>query len=309
MLTKFTGDLDIIAALDDQPNDVGGLTAAQLKAKFDAGPKAIAAYINDTLTEELDGVTLPAEGTGILEKTADGVAWTTPSSGGGTGNPNILLNWYLADPINQRQVTTVSAGYYGPDCWKSFAGPPFELTSEGFRLPDKTMALQYIPLTALKVGSKYTMSVKLAHAVEHVGSGWSRKGGVQIKRFSSPYASTNLASFNPTEEGISSFTFTVTASDCLYYGFNIDAGKDYVTSPMVVEAVKLEEGEVSTLGMDAKPDPALELLRCQTRFQLYADATLCPSSRYEFRPVMQAEPTISTLTIGGVTYTTASCDI
>lgn len=54
MLTKFTGDLDIVAALDDEPNDVGGLSAAELKAKFDEGPKALAQYINDTLTEEVD---------------------------------------------------------------------------------------------------------------------------------------------------------------------------------------------------------------------------------------------------------------
>lgn len=35
--TKITKDMHIIAALDDEPNDVGGLSAAQLKAKFDEG--------------------------------------------------------------------------------------------------------------------------------------------------------------------------------------------------------------------------------------------------------------------------------
>ena len=306
MLTKFTGDLDIIAALDDQPNDVGGLTAAQLKAKFDAGSKAIAAYINETLTEELEGVTLPTEGTGVLEKTASGVAWTAPAPAG--SSLNILRNWYLRDPVNQRRVTTFNIGKYGPDCWKCNGGT-ITLTSEGFSVPNKAQVLQYILLDKLKPGETYTLSVKLAAAVAHVESGWSRKAGVQFKCFSSPYASTNSASFTPDAAGISSMTFIVPQSDCVYYGINIDAGNGYVTEPIVVEAVKLEEGSVSTLGADKTPDKTLELLRCQTTFQLYADGSWCPPSGLDHRPVMDSDPTISALVIDGVTYTAASCEI
>ena len=301
MLTKFTGDLDIIAALDDQPNDVGGLTAAQLKAKFDAGPKAIAAYINNTLTEELEGVTLPAAGTGILEKTPSGIIWTKRTA------PNILRNWYLRDPINQRKATTFSSGRYGPDCWKCSGGTA-ELTGEGISLADKAQTLQFIPLSAVKAGGTYTLSVKLAHAVEHVASGWSRKASVQFKCFLSAYAANVAATFCPEEEGISSLTFTVPETECVYYGVNIDAGKNYVTSPIVIEAVKFEEGPVSTLAADGRPEPVLELLKCQTSFQIFSNSALCPTSRYDFRPVMDAEPTIGTLEISGVTFTTASCE-
>lgn len=53
-LSQFTKDMNIIAALDDEPNDVGGLTAAELKAKFDEGGQAIKAFINETLTQEVD---------------------------------------------------------------------------------------------------------------------------------------------------------------------------------------------------------------------------------------------------------------
>ena len=53
-LTKLTADLNIIAALDDEPNDVGGLTAAQLKAEFDEAGNTVKAYVNETLTVELD---------------------------------------------------------------------------------------------------------------------------------------------------------------------------------------------------------------------------------------------------------------
>lgn len=54
-LTKFTKDMAIIAALDDEPNDVGGLSAQDLKDKFDEGGKAIKDYINETLTAEVEG--------------------------------------------------------------------------------------------------------------------------------------------------------------------------------------------------------------------------------------------------------------
>lgn len=302
MLTKFTGDLDVIAALDDEPNDVGGLTAAQLKAKFDQGAKTLAAYINDTLTEELEAVTLPTEGTGVLEKTAAGVTWAPRTT------PNILRNWYFKDPVNQRRAASWAAGRYGIDCWKSNGGTP-ELAEGGLSLADKAQALQLVPLGRLVKGEKYTLSVKLAADVEHVASGWSRKWNVSLKCWTGTYTSVVAATYSPLEAGISSLTFTLPDTECIYYGVLLDAGKSYVTAPIVVESVKLERGEGSTLAFDGPPEPALELLRCQTSFQLFSDASRCPASRYDFRPVMDAEPTISTLTIDGVTYTAASCEI
>lgn len=53
--TKLEKDMGIIAKLEDEPNDVGGLTAAQLKAKFDEGGEAVKQYINETLLPELEG--------------------------------------------------------------------------------------------------------------------------------------------------------------------------------------------------------------------------------------------------------------
>ena len=52
-ITLLDGDLNIIQALDDEPNDVGGLTSAELKAKFDEGPNKIKEYINGTLIPEI----------------------------------------------------------------------------------------------------------------------------------------------------------------------------------------------------------------------------------------------------------------
>ena len=48
-IAYLDGNLDIIQQLDDEPNDVGGLTSAELKAKFDEAGNVIKTYINNTL--------------------------------------------------------------------------------------------------------------------------------------------------------------------------------------------------------------------------------------------------------------------
>lgn len=52
--TNLTTDLNIIQALDDEPNDVGGLSAAELKAKFDEAANIIKTYLNETLIDEME---------------------------------------------------------------------------------------------------------------------------------------------------------------------------------------------------------------------------------------------------------------
>ena len=56
--TQFSYDMEIIGKLSDTPNVDDGLTAAQLKDKFDEGGKAIKDYINNTLLQDLRAMTL-----------------------------------------------------------------------------------------------------------------------------------------------------------------------------------------------------------------------------------------------------------
>lgn len=63
-LTKFAKDMKIIQGLDDEPNDVGGLTAAELKAKFDEGGAALKEYINNTLIPETQRLVASYSGEG-----------------------------------------------------------------------------------------------------------------------------------------------------------------------------------------------------------------------------------------------------
>lgn len=55
MLTKLLADLYIMSLLDDEPNDVGGMSSAELKAKFDEAANVIKTYINESLIPELAG--------------------------------------------------------------------------------------------------------------------------------------------------------------------------------------------------------------------------------------------------------------
>lgn len=75
-LTKYTASTAIIAALSDLPNATDGLTAAQLKAKFDESPTAFKTFVN-SLIDELEATTDGSSG-------ADSIGSTTIS--GLTGN-------------------------------------------------------------------------------------------------------------------------------------------------------------------------------------------------------------------------------
>ena len=57
--TKSTADLNIIQALDDEPNDVGGLSSAQLKEKFDTSGNTLQTFVNAHI-DELEAKTAAA---------------------------------------------------------------------------------------------------------------------------------------------------------------------------------------------------------------------------------------------------------
>ena len=97
-IEKFNKNMAIIAALDDEPNDVGGMTSAELKNKFDEGGKALQTYMNETLIPALENlgvetaVLLPENEAGfkyirlnsdkVLEVSTDGNVWQATGSSG-----------------------------------------------------------------------------------------------------------------------------------------------------------------------------------------------------------------------------------
>jgi hypothetical protein len=97
-ISPMSDDLNIIAALADKPNATDGLSAAQLKAKFDQGPGLIKTYINATLVPAID-----ADQLGPITRQA-------------------VINGGFS--VNQRVksgTVTLAAGAYGHDRWKAGA--------------------------------------------------------------------------------------------------------------------------------------------------------------------------------------------
>ena len=96
-IQQFEKNMGIISALDDEPNDVGGLTSAELKAKFDEGGMSIKEYINTVLLPALEAlgvettVQLPTSAgfkyirlnsDKVLETSEDGKVWQATGSSG-----------------------------------------------------------------------------------------------------------------------------------------------------------------------------------------------------------------------------------
>lgn len=61
VIPSMEEDLDIIQKLDDEPNDVGGLSASELKFEFDRAGNIIKSYINNTLVPNLSDTVAEAE--------------------------------------------------------------------------------------------------------------------------------------------------------------------------------------------------------------------------------------------------------
>ena len=54
-ITNLTANVNNIQALSDRPNTADGITAQQLKERFDKAGADIKDYINNTLIEEIEG--------------------------------------------------------------------------------------------------------------------------------------------------------------------------------------------------------------------------------------------------------------
>lgn len=157
--TTFDKLMQIITLLDDEPNDVGGLTADQLKAKFDEGGLALQDYINNTLIPALEAagvettVQLPENDAGfkylrlnadrVLETSTDGITWQATGSSGhiivnasGTTLPQRsrlrFMNGTVVDNGTETLVTamkgdTGATGPIGPQGIQGVQGPKGDL--------------------------------------------------------------------------------------------------------------------------------------------------------------------------------------
>lgn len=70
-LSRLEADLAIIQKLEDEPNDVGGMSAEDLKKRFDEGGLALQAFLNDVLIPELEACGVKS----ILRQDSGGELW------------------------------------------------------------------------------------------------------------------------------------------------------------------------------------------------------------------------------------------
>ena len=152
MITRLNNDLAIIQKLDDQPNDVTGLSAAELKAKFDESGLTIQDYINDTLLPFLEGLGvetivrykndgvkyLRLNADKVIETSSNGTTWQATGSSGhviyngaGTSFPQRSRLKFLNTVISDDGTYTVVSGVTGPQGEKGDKGDTGEQGPKG----------------------------------------------------------------------------------------------------------------------------------------------------------------------------------
>lgn len=157
-IEKFNKNMAIIAALDDEPNDVGGLTSAELKAKFDEGGKALQTYMNETLIPALEtlgvetAVLLPENEAGfkyirlnadkVLEVSTDGNIWQATGSSGhliigpdGQALPQRSRMQFTSGTVTDQNGVTVVTGMKGDKGEKGDKGDTGETGATGAQGP------------------------------------------------------------------------------------------------------------------------------------------------------------------------------
>lgn len=126
---RFLKNMEIVAQLDDEPNDVGGLTAGELKEKFDEGGQAVKEYLNGTL--------LP----GLESETAAGDIGAAPF-GKVTGTDVQTQLQQISDSVEQVALGQIPDGSIGADKLANGAIGPEKLVDHSIG-PDKLIgALQ-----------------------------------------------------------------------------------------------------------------------------------------------------------------------
>ena len=233
----------------------------------------------------------------------------------GWSNPNLLINWYFADPVNQRgQKTYTNNGYtidkwyvaqrdYGTSVIVDDIGVTFRVTSKG---TNKNGAFVYQTLPSLKAGT-YTYSVLVSQL--------NGSGVMGVDQNEAPWGV--LSQEIPLKPGLNTVTFTI-ANDVGRIGIFLAKRVLDIASFKFV-AAKLELGSHQTLAHkdaagnwvlnDPPPDKTPEMLKCQRYYQVFSSADMRPVKAVDFRPPMRVDPAFSTIEINGVTYYTADANL
>lgn len=238
-------------------------------------------------------------------------------------NPNLLDNWYFADPVNQRGQTEYTGAGYTIDRWKHDGTLAI---NDGYitHTPNEWWNALYQPIDAkianALIGRKVTLSVLARSAVS----------GNQMRIALYDITANNMeetAAYINTDGDLEvlAATFTVPesfAGHVISAHFSVSTNFAGQGGCADLVAVKLEIGDKQTLAHqdasgkwalnDPPPDKGMELLKCQRYYQLFSSAEKRPSDKRDFRPELRTNATAAntgTIEIEGVTYYYADANL
>ena len=221
-------------------------------------------------------------------------------------NPNLLDNWYFANPVNQRGQTEYTAAGYNIDRWQS--GVKVTIASNLITVQASGMYSQLFQTFELQLAGKIVTISMLIRAHSNHNVGLLLYDYANQKAYSPNFVAATTA--NQWLLVSTSFRVADDAPDKLafiFYPDKTDAGDQTVD----ILAAKLELGTQQTLAhqdadgnwvLNELPDYGEQLRRCQRYFQLYSAADKRPAKAVDCRPVMRVNPSQGTIAIGGTTY-------
>lgn len=241
-------------------------------------------------------------------------------------NPNLLDNWYFANPINQRGQTEYTGAGYGIDRWKNLrASNGYRVTSEGIQpitSSDTTIIQQAIEGLFDKWRNK-TLTLSLLRTD---GKLFTVTGTVPDTE---PSSNTDLLA---TEVSTDGRIFAQWQPNAKVLAINLN--KYETTNPTVTYiAAKLEVSPFQTLARqdangnwilnDPPPNPATELAKCQWYYRRIEQARIrawgytansilffisYPEMRVRPTATIKGSPTISNMEIASYNDFTCSVD-
>ena len=222
-------------------------------------------------------------------------------------NPNFLDNPYFVVPVNQRKKTEYSSSGYGIDRWSASSGCNVSMLTDGVEIKNTGTSFvyfrQYFENKLLE--GEYTYSLIAEDVVGTIrlylgnGSGGAVGSTIDVK---------NGLTFN---------TIDCPADTVQRIAFTLTAG-----SSAKLKLIKLEVGDTQTVAhydadgnwvLNEIPNYAEELAKCQRFFQVFRTEAERKTYCEDFRPTMRlttsGQPALSTITVDGITYYTASAEL
>lgn len=209
---------------------------------------------------------------------------------------NLLDNWYFGNPVNQRGQTNYMGIGYTIDRWQTLIKGTVSLNDGYINLADTTDFGQQIEIARMDVKPTVTFSI-----LTDSGLAWA------THKFS---GTINDAWYTDLGNGVT--------LNMIYRWGDRTTLVALQTMSANIRAAKLELGDRQTLAhkdasgnwvLNEIPDYGEQLSLCQRYFQTFATESLRPTDALDFRPVMRANPALSTITVDEKTLYTASADL